>query len=60
LVDEEKLVAATGWVILSGCCPATGVAGTRKRGNNSYEFSQKGTGRREFQNPSRTFRMSNA
>jgi hypothetical protein len=40
LVDDEKLVAATGWVILSGRCPTTGVAGTRKRGNNSYEIGQ--------------------
>jgi hypothetical protein len=40
LVDKEKLVAATGWVIPSGRCPTTGVAGTRKRGNNSYEIGQ--------------------
>jgi hypothetical protein len=40
LVDEEKLVAATGRFIPSGRCPTTGVAGTRKRGNNSYEIGQ--------------------
>jgi hypothetical protein len=40
LVDDEKLVAATGSVNPSGRCPTTGVAGTRKRGNNSYEIGQ--------------------
>jgi hypothetical protein len=44
----------------SGRSPTTGVAGMRKRGNNSDEIGQQGTVRREFQNPSRTFRMSNA
>jgi hypothetical protein len=52
LVDEEKFAAATGWLIPFGRCPTTGVAGTRKRGNNSYEIGQQGMGSLEFQNPS--------
>jgi hypothetical protein len=33
-VDDMKLAAATGRIKPTGRCPTTGVAGTRKRGNN--------------------------
>ena len=36
-VDDTNLAAATARVKPTGRCPTTGVAGTRKRGNNDGE-----------------------